>query len=331
MLAESIPKFSVVVPNFNGAAYLGACLDSLAAQSEQDFETILVDNGSTDNSVKLAEAHPLKPRAVKLEENHGFSGAVNRGIEQTRADLIAIFNNDAVADKDWLRNLMQCSSKNPGMDFFASLVLRMDDRRQIESAGVAYSVQARPKAIFEDELFSGQVKAAEVFLASGAAMLVRRRLFEKIGKLDEDYFAYLEDVDLFLRGRLAGFRGMLCADAIVYHRGASTVLGDHPGKKRMESKQRVFLISRNRFYLIWDNLPASLILLLSPLICWGWVRGLLHHALRSGQLMAFLSGSATGFFSLPKRLTKRNSTNNLRAIKTSELVSWMVCGYREMP
>jgi len=320
----------VIIPNYNGAAYLGACLDSLASQSEKDFETILVDNGSTDNSVALAQNHPHKPKIIKLEKNHGFSGAVNRGIEQARADLIAVFNNDAVADERWLSRLAECSAQRKDMDFFASLVLRMDNREIIESAGVGYSIQARPQAIFEDELFSGKVAGMEVFLASGAAMLVRKNLFEKVGKLDEDYFAYLEDVDLFLRARLAGFKGMLAEGAIAYHRGASTVLGDNPGPKRMESKQRVSLISRNRWYLIWDNLPASLIILFSPFIFWGWMRGFFYHLLKSGQIKAFLSGSWTGFLSFPSRLQKRRTVKKLRKINLSEFVSWMWRGCKEL-
>jgi len=320
----------VVIPNYNGAAYLGACLDSLAGQSEKDFETILVDNGSTDNSVALAQNHALKPKVIKLEKNHGFSGAVNSGIEKAQADLIAVFNNDAIADEKWLSLLAECSAQQQDMDFFATLVLRMDNREIIESAGVGYGIQARPRAIFEDELFSGKVAGMDVFLASGAAMLVRKRLFEKVGKLDEDYFAYLEDVDLFLRARLAGSKGMLAEGAIAYHRGASTVLGDHPGPKRMESRQRVSLISRNRWYLIWDNLPASLIILFSPFIFWGWLRGFFYHLLKSGQIKAFLSGSASGFLSFPRRLKKRSANKKLRTIKLSEFVSWMGRGYREM-
>ena len=320
----------MVIPNYNGAAYLGACLDSLASQSEKDFETILVDNGSIDNSVALAQSHPLKPRIIKLEKNHGFSGAVNRGIEQAQADLIAVFNNDAVADERWLSVLAECSARYQDMDFFATLVLRMENREVIESAGVGYGIQARPRAIFEDELFSGKVSGMEVFLASGAAMLVRKRLFEKVGKLDEDYFAYLEDVDLFLRARLAGFKGMLAEGAIAYHRGASTVLGDHTGPKRMESGRRVSLISRNRFFLLWDNVPTSLIAFFSPFIFWGWLRGFFYHLLKSGQIKAFLSGSVTGILSFPGRLQKRRATKKMRKISLPELVSWMREGYKEL-
>jgi GT2 family glycosyltransferase len=329
-LGNNIPKISVIIPNYNGAAYLGACLDSLASQSEKDFETIMVDNGSADNSVALAQNHMLKPKIIRLEKNHGFSGAVNRGIAQAQADLIAVFNNDAVAEEKWLSRLAGCVAQHMDMDFFASLVLRMDNREVIESAGVGYSIQGRPQAIFEDELFPGKVAGMEVFLASGAAMLVRKRLFEKVGMLDEDYFAYLEDVDLFLRARLAGLKGMLAEGAVAYHRGASTVLGDRPGPKRMESKERVFLISRNRFYLLWDDVPTSLIVFFSSFIFWGWLRGFFYHLLKSGQVKAFLSGSATGFFSFLSRLQKRRRVRGLRKISLSELASWMLKGHKEL-
>jgi len=321
----------VLIPNFNGQAFLGRCLDALAAQSERDFETLLVDNGSTDRSASLAQEHQLSVRVLRLKENQGFAAAVNIGLDSARAELAAILNNDAQAESRWLENLVRCASQNPEMDFFASVVLRDENRSHLESAGVGYTLQARAKPLFANKAFSKQPKNLEVFLASGTAVLLRKSLVAKIGKMDPDYFAYLEDLDFFLRARLAGSRGMLCSGALVYHQGASTDLLDRPGHKPMESSRRVFLISRNRWYLVWDNLPTGLIILLAPLIFWGWLRGFFHHLFRSGQIGSFLSGTLSGFFSLPGRTKKRAANKKLRSLGAMELLAWMRKGCEQIP
>jgi len=316
------------MPNFNGRAFLKEGLDSLLGQSFREFELIAVDNGSSDDSIAILQNHPLQPRIIRLEKNLGFAAAINRGLEQARGDLIALFNNDAVADQDWLAELALAADAHPEFDFFASLILRREAPDKIESAGVTYTLQARSWPIFENETAGGQVRPLEVFLASAAAVLVRKKLFEQVGKFDEDYFAYLEDLDFFLRGRLAGARGMLVPKAIVHHFGAGTSLQDAPGKKRMESGQRVYLIARNRWYLIWDNLPLAAIILLFPLIKLGWLRGFFYHLFISGQIKSFLAGTAAGFFSFFSRGKKRRPTQALRRLKLGELLGWMKRGYR---
>jgi len=327
---DKIPKVSVIIPNYNAAALLARCLDSLAAQSEKDFETIVVDNGSEDESVHIAQKHPLKPRLIRLQENQGFSAAVNAGIDQAQAELLAILNNDAAADPKWLEELVRGAEQNKEFDFFAALVLKADEQNKIESAGVGYTVQARPVPLFENAIIPGQIKSVEVFLASAAALLFRRSLIQKSGKFDPSYFAYLEDIDFFLRARLAAARGMLAPAAIVYHLGAGTDLGDKPAGKKMDSSQRVYLIARNRWYLVWDNLPIGLIFLLAPLIFLGWMRGLIYHLFLSGQISVFLAGSLKGFFSLPLRFKKRKAVKKLRTVKARELLAWMRKGFEEL-
>ena len=325
-----IPRVSIIIPNYNSEAFLDACLDSLYKQIWKDFEVILVDNGSTDRSPQMAENHPLKPVVLRLDKNYGFAHAVNVGLEKSCAKLIALLNNDAQPDPLWLKNLVECAEQYPQMDFFASLVLRLECRDKIESAGVGWSLQARPIPLFAGKSPGRWLRDFEVFLASASAVLFRRRLLEKLGLFDEDYFAYLEDVGFFLKARLAGCRGMLVSKALVYHLGAGTELGDKPGKKRLESQKRVFLIARNRWWLIWDHLPAGLILLLLPLIAFGWLRGLGYHLFISGQIGAFLRGSLAGIFSFPSRRKVRKRVKGLWQIKSSELLKFMKKGFWEM-
>lgn len=304
-------------------------MNSLLSQSYKDFEVIIVDNGSKDRSIEISEKHPLNPRIIRLGQNIGFAGAVNRGIVSAKAELVALLNNDAEAVENWLEQLVKNAEKNPGFAFFASLVLKAEDKDRIESAGVGWTVQARVKPIFENKLYAQEnLTEMEVFLGSGTAVLFRRELVEKIGKFDEDYFAYLEDIDFFLRARIAGEKGMLVPSAIVYHFGAGTELGDLKGPSRMESASRVYLIARNRWYLIWEHLPLFLIFSLSPLIFFGWVRGLGYHLFYSRQIKSFLKGSWEGFFSFRKRRKKREAVNWVRKIGAQQLWFWMKRGYR---
>jgi len=299
-------------------------------QSYKDFEVIVVDNGSQDNSVNLALSHPLKPIVIKLEKNYGFARAVNLGIEKASSPLIALLNNDAFPDRNWLKNLLLSARAHPEMDFFASLVLRAEEQERIESAGVSWNLQARAEPLFENQVLSPFLKNYEVFLASGTAVLFRRALWEELGGFDEDYFAYLEDVGFFLKARIGGKRGMLVKEAVVYHFGARTELEDRKGKKPIESSQRVYLIARNRWWLVWEHLPLSIIFLLFPLIIWGWFRGLGYHLLISRQIVPFLRGSWKGFFSFPRRQKARKKVFSLWKIKKTRLIKFMKKGFWEL-
>lgn len=290
----------------------------------------MADNGSQDDSLRILEQHPIRPKLIRLDRNFGFAQAVNLGIEQGRGELIALFNNDAIAEPAWLEQLSEAAANFPEMDFFASLILQSESREKIESAGVGYSWQARPYPFLENETVPAMLKPAEVFLASGAGVMIRKKLLDRIGKFDPDYFAYLEDIDFFLRARLAGAKGMLVPGAVIYHFSAGTDLSDQPGGKRMESGKRVYWISRNRWYLIGDNWPLPIIALLWPWICWGWLRGFGYHLFYSGRILQFLAGTVTGLFSFPLRGKKRKAVKKIRTIKLGELLSWMKKGRREI-
>lgn len=306
-------------------------MNSLLSQSYKDFEVIIVDNGSKDRSIEISERHPLKPVLLRLANNLGFAKAVNIGLERAKGELVALLNNDANSDENWLEQLVKSAEKNPEFSFFASLVLKAEDKDRIESAGVGWTAQARVKPIFENKLYAQEnLKGMEVFLGSGAAVLFRKKLVEKIGGFDEEYFAYLEDIDFFLRARIAGEKGLLVPTAIVYHFGAGTELGDLKGPRRMESAGRVYLIARNRWYLIWEHLPLFLIFFLCPLIFFGWVRGLGYHLFYSRQIKPFLKGSWEGFFSFITRSKKRSAVKRLWKIGVRELWLWMRRGYKNL-
>jgi hypothetical protein len=246
------PEISVVIPNWNGKKFLKTCLDSLRSQSFKDFEIILVDNGSKDESVKFVEENYPEVEIIALKENTGFAKAVNIGIRNAKGNLVALLNNDTEAHPDWLKNLKLAFEKYPEHAFFACKMLCFDQRDIIDSAGDGYSLLGKRYSIHR--IGSGQKDGPkfnqfrEVFSACGGAAAYRKKLFEKIGLFDEDFFAFCEDIDLSFRAQLAGLRCLYIPSAVVYHLRGATV------KKTNYFNE--YLRARNEIYLLIKNVPS---------------------------------------------------------------------------
>src|SRR5665811_2212163 len=190
----------VVVPNWNGADCLAACLDSLLAQSVKP-RVIVVVNGSADGSLELLKKYP-GVEVIKHDVNKGFAGGVNAGFRRAIEDgvkYVATLNNDAVADKGWLEQLMAVFDKNPEVGIVTSKILDAKGQK-IDSTGDYLTVWGLPypRGRGEPELdkYDEQV---DIFAASGGASLYRVKMLKEIGLFDEDFFAYYEDVDLSFR------------------------------------------------------------------------------------------------------------------------------------
>ena len=206
-------RISVVVLNFNGKQYLHDCLSSLALQTCMDFEVIVVDNGSSDGSVEYLRGNFPWVKVVRNEENLGFAEGTNSGIREAKGDLILTLNNDTKADKDFIKRLIEPMSETK-VGMCASKMLFPDGR--INSAGICISRSgaAWDRGMFEPD--TGQYnQEEEVFGPCAGAALYRKEMLEEIGLFDEDFFLYMEDVDLAFRGRLAGWKCIYVPEAVV--------------------------------------------------------------------------------------------------------------------
>ncbi len=216
-------RVAIVVPNWNGADSLAGCLDSLLGQSDK-AHIIVVDNGSRDGSLKLLEKYPAV-EIIKHEHNLGFAGGVNSGFRKAMTDgctYVATLNNDAVADKHWLKYLVAALDDNPKLGIVTSKILNADGTA-LDSTGDYYTVWGLPYPRGRGETDLGKYDdATEVFGASGGASLYRVKLLEEIGLFDEDFFAYYEDVDLSFRAQLAGWKVGFVPDAVVNHQIGAT-------------------------------------------------------------------------------------------------------------
>jgi GT2 family glycosyltransferase len=261
---ESSPT-AVVVPNWNGRHLLDVCLGSLMAQSHP-AQVVLVDNGSEDGSADFVRSRYPGVNLVELDRNHGFAGAVNRGVEVAKsagARYVALLNNDARAAEDWLERLVWTMEEEQGVGIATSKVLQPDGRH-IDSVGNLYSVWGHPFPRGRDEVDEGQYdKRALVFGASGGASLYRVAMLDEIGLFDEDFFAYYEDDDLSFRAQLAGWKVMYEPSSRAFHRIAATS-EKHPTLRR-------YHVTKNAFYLYHKNMPLRLYVRYLPRFAVGFV------------------------------------------------------------
>lgn len=243
-------KISIIIPNFNGVKFLKTCFDSLRHQTYKDFEIILVDNNSKDDSVKFTEKYYPDVKIIRLKNNTGFAKAVNIGIKASSSSLIALLNNDTEVDQDWLMEIKNAADIYPDVGLFASKMLDFYDHKIIDSCGVNMSWSGRSFNNGLGKIDSDKFqKDSYVFGACGGAALYRKSLFNKIGLFDEDFFMYLEDVDLSFRAQLFGSKCRYVSKAKVYHIGRASSGGN---KSPLSYK----LCARNRWYMIYKNYPT---------------------------------------------------------------------------
>jgi len=306
----------VVVPNWNGKDSLRDCLVSLRAQSLQ-AHVIVVDNGSADGSVALVEKNYPDVELVKHADNKGYAGGVNPGFRraiETGADYVAAFNNDAAADKDWLKHLAGYLDKHPKAGIAACKVLSADGKR-IDSTGDQYSVWGLPypRGRGETDIDKYDSKT-EIFGASGAASLYRVSMLSEIGLLDEDFFAYYEDVDLSFRAQLASWKVAYVPAAVVYHHIGAT--------SRTIKGFAVYQTMKNQPLLLFKNVPRRYL--------WrvGWRFTLAHtlfflRAISRGQGWPALKGDLKGTYLLFKKSGERRRIQRSRKVPDEYIWSIM--------
>ena len=255
------PLVTIIIPNWNGRHLLGTCLDSLRRQTFRDFETIVVDNGSSDGSVEFLRENYPEVRLIALEDNRGFSAAVNRGIREARGEYIALLNNDTEADPRWLEELVKALDSHPEVGLCASKMIDFHKRTLIDRAGDCFTIYGLAIKRGAGERDCPEFNREEyVFGACAGAAIYRASLFEEIGPLDEDFFAYLEDVDLSFRAQLYGYKCLYVPSAVVYHMAGAT-------SRAFQTRLKKFGINiKNNLFVVVKNMPGGLILRYSPLM-----------------------------------------------------------------
>ncbi|HDH01319.1 MAG TPA: glycosyltransferase family 2 protein [Nitrospirae bacterium] len=247
------PEISVIIPNLDGINYLPKCLSSLQSQTFKKFDVIIVDNGSTDNSVDLVKKEYNWVRLIELSENFGFSAACNTGIMASRGRYVAVLNNDTEVVPQWLEELHRSIERDKKIGMVASKILLSLETREIDSAGMLIYPDGIGRQRGRGEIDKGQFDhEEETLFPHGCAAMYRMEMLKEVGLFDEDFFAYCEDTDLGLRGRLAGWKAVVAPGAVVHHKYSATA-GKYSSFKAM-------YIERNRFWVAVKNFPLTWLL-----------------------------------------------------------------------
>lgn len=324
------PLVSVIVVNWNRRDFLRSCLQSLAAQEDVSFETILVDNGSTDGSPEMVRTefpvpggHPLK--MITNAANLGFCTANNQGIAASSGRFVALLNNDAEASPGWLRELLAAFEGRDDVGMAASKILVHEHANRIDKAGHLIYLDGQNRGRGSGQLDRGQFdRMEETLWPDGCAAMYRRSLFDEIGGFDDDLFAYGDDAELGLRARIAGWKCLYVPNAVVRHHRGRTLGVLNP--------ERLVLIERNRVLLAAKLFPWSLLVLNPWYYALRLATGFLALLRGRGEAGRFggMSGAITIAFSLlrgdlaalrllPRFLRKRSSVNSFRKLSPREI------------
>ncbi len=305
-------ELTVAIATYNGRGLLEVALASLAEQTFRDFRVLVVDDASSDDTVRwLAETWP-EVEVLTHDRNRGVTATLNRCLEHPSTPLIGLFNNDVELDPCCLERLVLALHRHPQAGSAGGKLLDFARRELIDGAGDVFSWTAMGARRGHGERDTGQYdEPRAIFGACGGAAVYRRTALETVGTLDEDFFAFYEDVDWSLRAQLAGLGCRYVPSAVVYHMGSATIGSGLSDFTRYQ-------LWRNTLWIIAKDLPAPALLRHGPQLALGQCVNLAV-AIRDRKLGIWLRVWRDALRGLPRMLRKRREVAARRRISTSEL------------
>ena len=245
-------KISIITPNYNGVEFLDKYFKSLNQDSDYIGEVIIIDNGSADSSLDYIKKNTFSFPVVVIEnsENLGFAPAVNQGILKSKYDYIFSLNNDTEVKKGSIKAMLDLIRDDDVFSVQAKM-LQAQNKKLIDDAGDEYNLLGWTKKIGENQNSNNYSQVFEIFSSCAGAALYKKSVFTEIGLFDDNFFAYMEDVDLAIRSQIYGYKNLLCPDAIVYHIGSAT-----SGSRYNEFKVKI--AARNNVWTVYKNLVIPL-------------------------------------------------------------------------
>ena len=308
------PLITIIIPNYNGKRFLDICLSSVIQQTFKDFNVIVVDNGSTDDSVDFIKKNYPDIQLIEFHKNLGFSVAINEGIKQSMSEYVFLLNNDTELTPGFLDEILSALNDNNENDYCAPKILNYHRRNILDGAGDGIFKGGAGYRLGTLEKDNGMYNEKKtVFGACAGAAIYRRSFFKQVGYFDEDFFAYLEDVDINFRANLLGLKCLYVPAAKIYHIGSATTgstLNDFT----------VQLTTKNIFSVIIKNYPMPILLKCMPEI-------LLYHiawfffVLKKDLLMAYIRGINGALLDLPKMWRKRKEMLSRKSISNELYLS----------
>ena len=312
------PKVSILIVNYNGKKWLQGCLDSLFAQTCQDFEIILVDNASSDDSVEFVNAGYPDVRIISNTENLGFAGGNNAGIKEAKGLFVLLMNNDTVTEPDYLERFLEAFYEIPSLGAASSKIVLMDDRNKLDLCGAYWTDMTFLYLYgFHKQASAEQYNRSQpVFSNQGVSMLIRKDVLDEVGFFDEDFWCYYEETDLCHRIWLAGYECWYYPQAVIYHAVGETSSG-------FENSFIQYHNIKNMLMSFIKNFEAKTLLRVVPLFITSnlllslvWLlQGKFKHSL---AVLKALSWNVTN---LKANLRKRKRIQTSRKITDRELFS----------
>ena len=307
-------KVTVIIPNYNGEKFLDKCLNSLLCQTEKDYQLLIVDNGSTDESIQIIrnnfrmfEEKKFKKEnliLMRLTHNQGFCAAVNKGIKRANTKYIILLNNDTEVAVNFIEESVRAIEGSDKIFSVSPKMIKYYQRDKLDNCGDYYTAMgwAFPRGLGQS--VNKYSKSRQIFSSCGGAAIYRKAVLEEIGLFDERHFAYLEDVDIGYRARIHGYKNVYNPNAVVYHVGSG-----FSGSRYNEFKVR--LSARNSIYLIYKNMPiVQLIINLLPIILGIFVKYLFF--IRKGLGTTYLKGVLEGIRSFSRCNKVEFRGNNIK-------------------
>ena len=305
---------NIVIPNWNGLRFLPACLASIKQQTYSPLQITVVDNGSSDGSLEYLKKHYPQVEVIALPENKGFSAAVNQGILSSTAPFVFLLNNDTELAPDCLSLLLEAAEQYENFVFFSPKMLSFHERTILDGVGDGYlrgGAGYRLGTLEKDGPLYNE--PGPIFGACAGAVLYRRSLFEHIGLFDEDFFAYLEDVDLNLRINYSGRKGYYVPAARVYHIGSAS-----SGSKINPFTVR--LSTRNSFYVLLKNYPTRLFFRFLPVIIIYQFFWFLF-AIKKRQVVPYFQGTREALSGMGQMRKKRKELSRYDSLTVDEFAA----------
>lgn len=306
-------EISIVIPNYNGMDFLDKCLNSLENETAYNLQIIIVDNDSKDKSMDVFKKHfkrnlpNIKYYLISNDSNLGFSKAVNQGIKlsnENSSEYLCLLNNDTEIQTGFFDSLIKLIERDGNIFSVSSKMIQFENTDLIDDAGDEYTLLGWTKKSGDGKSSNSYSKTREIFSSCAGAALYRKSILNEIGYFDENFFAYMEDVDIGYRALINGYKNVYSPDAIVYHVGSGS-----SGSKYNEFK--IKLAARNNIWIIYKNMPWPQILVNIGFLFIGFLIKYLFF-LRKGYGNLYLDGLKEGLNNRKKIKKIKFKSSNLK-------------------
>ncbi|MDQ1275372.1 MAG: hypothetical protein QG610_945 [Euryarchaeota archaeon] len=316
------PRVSIIILNWNGKENTINCLEALKLTTYPNYDTIVVDNGSTDGSAKYFKDNYSGIKLIENGKNLGFAEGNNVAIREVlktgKSKYVSLLNNDTVVKPDWLEKLVEALESDEKIGSCQPKVLSLINPDMIDAVGVSINRRGGADLEGHNEKDIGQYDhTSEVFGVCAGAALYRAKMLNQIGIFDEDFFAYYEDVDLAIRARLFGWKSIYVPQSVIYHIHSATLGKDSPFKK--------YLLERNSYYYVIKSFPLKVVTLFLILKAHFVFSSLMKSIInRKFELdKAMVKGSLDALRNLPSIISKRADLQAKRTVSEKDFSMWL--------